>query len=326
MLLSQQRTRFWGDMMRLLGKILLGLLLLIVAGAGGFAWWAWTPDLSRAEAEAKFARGPGDFVEASGLRFHVRQEGPEGAPVLVMIHGNASMLQSWDGWAADLSKDHRVIRYDLAGHGLTGPDPAGTYSPERDAVQLKALLDTLKVEKATLIGNSLGGQIAWHFAAANPDRVEKLVLVAPGGFPLLGIGFGQKVELPPAMKALPYSLKRDAVRAMMAPLYGDPARFSDQMLDTYYNSWLSPGVRPARLQRATAYMIQDPTETLRTIQTPTLLVWGEKDWLVAFATTPAKFQAALPNSTLVSFPGLGHMPQEEDPAATVAKVREFLAP
>ncbi|KPF83201.1 hypothetical protein IP70_19470 [alpha proteobacterium AAP38] len=313
-------------MMRLLGKILLGLLLLIVAGVGGFALWAWTPDLSRVEAEAKFARGPGDFVEASGLRFHVRLEGPEGAPVLVMIHGNASMLQSWDGWAADLSKDHRVIRYDLAGHGLTGTDPAGTYSPERDAVQLKALLDTLKVEKATLIGNSLGGQIAWHFAAANPDRVEKLVLVAPGGFPLLGIGFGQKVELPSAMKALPYSLKRDAVRATIGPLYGDPARFSDQMLDTYYNSWLSPGVRAARLQRAAAYMIQDPTEALRTIQAPTLLVWGEKDWLVAFATTPAKFQAALPNSTLVSFPGLGHMPQEEDPAATVAKVREFLAP
>ena len=80
----------------------------------------------------------------------------------------------------------------------------------------------------------------------------------------------------------------------------------------------------ARLQRAAAYMIQDPTETLRTIQAPTLLVWGEKDWLVAFATTPAKFQAALPNSTLVSFPGLGHMPQEEDPTGTVVKVREFL--
>lgn len=312
--------------MRLLGKILLAVLLLAGAGIGGFVWWAYTPDLSSAAAEAKFARGPGDFVEASGLRFHVRQEGPEGAPVIVMIHGNASMLQSWDGWAADLSKDHRVIRYDLAGHGLTGPDPTGAYSPERDAMQMKDLLDALKVERATLIGNSLGGQIAWHFAAAHPDRVEKLVLVAPGGFPLPGIGFGQKVELPGAMKLMPYSLKRDAVRATIAPLYGDPARLSAQMLDTYYYSWLSPGVRPARLLRASAYMIQDPTEILRTIQAPTLLVWGEKDWLVPFATTPAKFQAALPNSRLVSFPGLGHMPQEEEPAATVAAVRSFLAP
>lgn len=310
--------------MRLFGKILLAVLLLAVASVGGFVWWAWTPDLPRTVAEAKFARGSGDFVEASGLRFHVRQEGPEGAPVIVMIHGNASMLQSWDGWAADLSKDHRIIRYDLAGHGLTGPDPTGSYSPERDAVQLKDLLDALKVERTTIIGNSLGGQIAWHFAAANPDRVEKLVLVSPGGFPLPGIGFGQKVELPAAMKLMPYSLKRDAVRAMIGPLYGDPARFSEQMLDNYYNSWLSPGVRPARLLRASAYMIQDPTETLRTIQAPTLLVWGEKDWLVPFATTPAKFQAALANSTLVSFPGLGHMPQEEDPATTVAKVRDFL--
>ncbi len=310
--------------MSLLGKILLTALLLVMASVGGLVWWAWTPDLSRAAAEATFARGADDFVEASGLRFHVRQEGPEAAPVIVMIHGNASLLQSWDGWAADLSKDHRVIRYDLAGHGLTGADPAGVYGPERDAVQLKELLEALKVDRATLVGNSLGGQIAWHFAAANPGRVEKLVLVSPGGFPLLGIGFGQKVELPAALKLMPYSLKRDAVRAMIGPLYGDPSRFSEQMLDNYYLSWLSPGVRSARLLRASAYMIQDPTETLRTIQAPTLLVWGEKDWLVPFATTPAKFQAALPNSTLVSFPGLGHMPQEEDPVTTVAKVRAFL--
>ena len=324
MLIANPNLNSWGDQMRLLGKILLAVLLLVVAGVGGFVWWAWTPDLSRAAAEARFARGTGDFVEASGQRFHVRQEGPDGAPVIVMIHGNASMLQSWDGWAADLSTDHRVIRYDLAGHGLTGPDPAGTYSPERDAVQLKDLLDTLKVDRAVLVGNSLGGQIAWHFAAANPDRVEKLILVAPGGFPLPGIGFGQKVELPAAMKMLPYSLKRDAVRTMIGALYGDPARFSDRMLDNYYESWLSPGVRTARLLRASAYMIQDPTETLRTIQVPTLLVWGEKDWLVPFATTPARFQSAMPNTMLVSFPGLGHMPQEEDPVTTVAKVREFL--
>ncbi|OYQ36412.1 hypothetical protein CHU95_04045 [Niveispirillum lacus] len=310
--------------MRLLGKILLAVLLLVAVSVGGAVWWAWTPDLSQAEAQTRFARGPGDFVEASGLRFHVRQEGPEAAPVVVMIHGNAAMLQSWDGWAADLSKDHRVIRYDLSGHGLTGPDPTGSYGPERDALHLKDLLDTLKIGKATLIGSSLGGQIAWHFAAANPDRVEKLVLVSPGGFPLPGIGFGQKVELPAALKLMPYSLKRDAVRAMIGPLYGDPTRFSDQMLDTYYQSWLSPGVRKARLLRASAYMIQDPTETLRTIQAPTLLVWGEKDWLVPFTTTPAKFQAAMPNTRLVSFPGLGHMPQEEDPATTIVKVREFL--
>ncbi|MFV3127721.1 alpha/beta fold hydrolase [Niveispirillum sp. KHB5.9] len=311
--------------MRLLGKILLAVLLLVVAGAGGFVWWAWTPDLSRAAAEARFARAPTDFVEVDGVRFHVRQEGPDGAPAVVMIHGNASMLQSWDGWAADLSKDHRVIRYDLAGHGLTGPDPAGIYGPERDAVQLKALLDALKVDKAVLAGNSLGGQIAWHFAAANPDRVEKLVLVAPGGYPLPGLGFEQKVVLPDAAKMLPYSLKPDVLKARIGGLYGDPARFTPQMLDTYYHSWLSPGVRPAQLARASAYLLHDPTSMLATIQAPTLLLWGEKDRLVAFATTPQKFQAAMPNTKLVSFPDLGHMPQEEDPAATVAAVREFLA-
>ncbi|MDG5495779.1 alpha/beta hydrolase [Niveispirillum sp. BGYR6] len=309
----------------MLGRILLGLLALVLLVLGGLVAWLYTPDRSRGAAEARFSRGPQDFVTVGDMRFHVRQEGPAGAPVLVMIHGNASQLQSWDGWAADLSRDYRVIRYDLAGHGLTGPDPAGSYGPERDAAQLLALLDALGVQRASLIGNSLGGQIAWTFAAAHPDRVEKLVLVAPGGYPLPGIGFGQTVEPPAAAKLRPYILNKQTVRLTLSPLYGDPSRFGPEAVDRYYESWRSPGVRQAGLDRVRAYRIEDPTDRLRSIQAPTLLVWGEKDWLVAFATTPAKFQAALPNSRLVSFPGLGHMPQEEDPATTVHAVRAFLA-
>lgn len=311
--------------MRVLGKILLGLLVLILVGGGGLAWWAYTPDLPREAALAKFSRGAADFRDVGDMRFHVRVEGREEGPVLVMIHGNASMLQSWDGWAADLAADYKVIRYDLAGHGLTGPDPAATYSPERDAVQLAALLDTLDVTKATLIGNSLGGQIAWHFAVAHPDRVEKLVLVAPGGYPRPGFGYNQKPVLSSQTKALPYTLKREAVRTIMGSLYGDKARFSEAMLDNYFQSWLSPGVRTAQVARLGNYELQEPDDRLRSIQAPTLLVWGEKDWLVPFATDPAKFLAALPKARLVSFPGIGHMPQEEDPATTLVPVRAFLA-
>jgi pimeloyl-ACP methyl ester carboxylesterase len=311
--------------MRLLGKILLAALLLAVAGIGGFVWWAYTPDLSPAVAAARFEQEGDRFVDAAGLRFHVRQQGPEGAPALIMIHGNASMLQSWDGWADDLAGDHRVVRYDLAGHGLTGPDPSGVYSPERDAAQLAALMDALGLDKATLIGNSLGGQIAWHFAVANPQRVEKLVLVSPGGYPRPGFGYGRKPELPQAMKMLPYSLKREAMRKIfIGPLYGDPGRFSETMQDNYFQSWLAPGVRRALIQRLSNYELQDPDDRLRSIQAPVLLVWGEKDWMVPFASDPGRFLAALPNARLVSFPGIGHMPQEEDPATTLAPVRAFL--
>lgn len=308
-----------------LGKILLMLLVLAVAGIGAAAWWAYTPDLPRGEVEARFARSIDDSVEVMGVRFHVRREGASDAPVLVLIHGNASMLQSWDGWAIDLAQDNHVIRYDLAGHGLTGPDPSGIYSPERDAEQLKALLDALGVTRATLIGNSLGGQIAWHFAAANPGQVEKLVLVAPGGFPRPGFGYNRKPELPGQIKMLPYTLKREAVEAVIGPLYGDRGRLTAVMLDNYYQSWLAPGVRKAQVQRLSNYVLHEPEEQLRSIQAPTLLVWGEKDWLVPFASDPPKFLAALPQARLVSFPGLGHMPQEEDPAATLVPVRAFLA-
>lgn len=305
-------------------RVLAGLLAALLLVVAAIAAWLYTPDRSRADSEARFSRGDGDFVEAAGLRFHVRQEGPADAPVLVMIHGNGSMLQTWDGWAADLSRDHRVIRYDLAGHGLTGADPAGIYGTDRDVRQLAALLDALGVETASLIGNSLGGQIAWNYAMAFPEQVEKLVLVAPGGYPLPGVGFDQAVEPTTAQKLRPYTLKPQAVRMVLSALYGDPARVDDAAVTRYYESWRAPGVRQALLERTRQYRIQDPAARLRTIQAPTLLVWGEKDWLVSFATVPAQFQANLPDSRLVSFPGLGHMPQEEDPATTVAAVRAFL--
>lgn len=311
--------------MRLLGRIVMVLVLLLLVGGGGFAWWAYTPDLPRETVAARFV-APGDrFVDVEGVNFHVREEGPEGAPLLVLIHGNASMLQSWDGWAGDLAKDYRVIRFDLAGHGMTGPDPAGTYSPERDVVLLSGLLDKLGVAKAVLIGNSLGGQIAWNFAVGNPDRVEKLVLVSPGGYPRPGFDYDQKPVLSNTTKALPFTLKRPAVKQVIGSLYGDPARFSETMLDNYYLSWLAPGVRKAQVARLSNYVLQPPDDRLRSIQAPVLLIWGEKDWLVPFASDPARFLAALPHARLVSFPGLGHMAQEEDPAGTLPAVRAFLA-
>ena len=120
------------------------------------------------------------WIDVDGVTARVRLEGPEGAPVLVMVHGFGFSLETWDDWAEALAADYRVIRMDLPGHALTGPDPQRRYSVPETVEFVASLLDQLAVEEATIIGNSLGGLVSWRLAASRPDLVGRLVLIAPG--------------------------------------------------------------------------------------------------------------------------------------------------
>ncbi len=95
------------------------------------------------------------------------------------MHGFGASLHTWQPWAEVLSRDLRVIRIDLPGSGLSSPDPTDNYSDRRTLEPMVALLDQLKIERKSVIGNSIDGRIAWTFAAIHPQRVNQLVLVAP---------------------------------------------------------------------------------------------------------------------------------------------------
>ena len=139
---------------------------------------------------------PSAFVEVAGIRLHVRDTGPCAAPAVIFLHGFGSSLQTWEDWARDLEADHRVMRYDLPGFGLTGADPSGDYTDRRSVEVLIELMDRLGVSRASIVGNSMGGRIAWTFAALKPERVDKLVLVSPDGFTSPGLEYGVKTRVP----------------------------------------------------------------------------------------------------------------------------------
>jgi pimeloyl-ACP methyl ester carboxylesterase len=307
--------------MKLAAMIVLALLLATLIGGGV---WLYTPDKPRAALEARYLNAPTDYQLVAGIRLHVRDSGPRNAPVVILLHGFGASLQTWEPWAERLSTDHRVIRFDLPGFGLTGPDPTGDYSDGRSLHVLAALMDRLGVERASLIGNSLGGRIAWKFAAQNPDRVDKLVLISPDGFASPGFEYGKKPTLPLMMRLLPYTLPRALLRMSLAPAYGDPKALTDATVTRYRDLMLAPGVRRAILARTEQVMLEDPVPSLRRIQAPTLLLWGEKDAMIP-VTNAADYVRAMPHATLVSFPGLGHVPFEEAPAVSLEPVRPFLA-
>jgi pimeloyl-ACP methyl ester carboxylesterase len=297
-------------------------VLSIALIAGGL--WLWTPDKHRAALEAKYLNAPGDMIEVSGTRLHVRDSGPKDAPAVIMLHGFGSSLHTWEPWARALEDDYRVIRFDLPGSGLSPPDPTGDYTDARTIEVVTALLDRLGVARACVIGNSIGGRIAWRFAALNPDRVTKLVLISPDGLESPGIAYGQKPEVPAFIKLMRYVLPRPLLRANLVAAYGDPAALTDETVDRYYDLILAPGVRDAMIERMEQIAREDPVPLLRRIRAPVLLVWGEKDALIPFSNA-ADYTKVLPESTLVSFPGLGHVPQEEAPSKSLVPVKAFLS-
>src|SRR5579883_1323924 len=164
--------------MQLLLKSILGLIVIAVAFGGVFVAATWAPEKPLEELKARWAKPPSIFVEVDGMKVHVRDEGPRDDPSpIVLIHGTGSSLFAWDGWAGVLKQKRRVIRYDLAGFGLTGPTPDGVYNVHRDVEMLIALLDKLGVQRCVVGGNSLGGSISWRAVLAHSGRFDKLILV-----------------------------------------------------------------------------------------------------------------------------------------------------
>ncbi len=295
-----------------------GLALIAAAAA------LYTPDLPRKTVEARYLASASDLHLIDGVALHVRDSGPRDAPTLVLMHGLGASLHTWEPWARALEDSFRVVRFDFPGHGLSGADPAGDYRDARTLQLVQALLDSLHIARATLVGNSMGGRIAWSFAAAHPERVEKLVLISPDGFASPGFAYDQPAEVPAVLGVMRWVLPRALLAANMAPAYANPARLTDSLVTRYHDLMRAPGNRQALLDRMRQVMLRDPVPRLRSITAPTLLVWGTQDQMIPPANAN-DYLAALPQAQLVRLPGLGHVPFEESPTAALPPVRAFLS-
>lgn len=303
------------------------LILIATLSLGGFAALHWTPDRSVAELQARWALPPSTFVEIDGMRVHLRDEGPrdEQTPI-VLIHGTSSSLHTWDGWADELQRSRRVIRFDLPGFGLTGPAPHGDYGIRRYAEFVIRLLDQLGIERATLAGNSLGGNIAWMTAALAPERVEGLILISASGYAVssnsVPIGF-RIASIPLLNTAMQSVLPRSLVRSSVENVFGDPAKVTDEIVDRYFDLATRSGNRAAMVKRFTQLSPGSDTDLIRGITQPTLILWGARDQLIPLAAGK-QFATDIPNNRFIVFDELGHIPQEEEPARSLQPVLSFL--
>jgi pimeloyl-ACP methyl ester carboxylesterase len=253
-------------------------------------------------------------------------------PAVLLVHGIAGTNAVWDAIVPELARTHTVLAPDLPGHGDSGAS-AGDYSVGAMAATLRDLLLALGIERATVVGHSLGGGVAMQFSYLFPEHCERLVLISSGGL-------GRSVNLVLRSAALPGSelvtaglgvSARAAGRALRATRLLRPERHSAPVreLARSVEALADRETRTAFL--ATLRAVVGPVgqrvfagdRLYLAAAMPTLIVWGERDPMIP-AGHGRRAHDAMPGSRLEVLPGVGHFPPLEAPEETAAAVRAFL--
>jgi pimeloyl-ACP methyl ester carboxylesterase len=269
-------------------------------------------------------------MELHGHRVGYRRGG-EG-PVLLLLHGIANSSATWEGVAPSLCEHFTLIAPDMLGHGESAT-PRGDYSLGAHAAGARDVLTALGIDRATVVGHSLGGGVAMQFAYQFPERCERLVLVSSGGL-------GREVHLLLRAAALPGA---DWVLPALtsAGLVGVGRRVGGllrrvhltpgedvQVLANGFASLDSGGSRQAFLHTVRAVIepsgqrvsAQDRLALAELL--PTLIVWGENDSIIPVEHGAAAHEA-VPGSRFEVFPDAGHMPHDADPERFASLLIEF---
>jgi pimeloyl-ACP methyl ester carboxylesterase len=255
-------------------------------------------------------------------------------PALLLIHGIGDSSDTWRNLIPTLAREYTVIAPDLLGHGRSDK-PRADYSVAAYANAMRDLLSVLGVERATVVGHSLGGGVAMQFAYQYPERCERLVLVATGGvsrevnpllrvasapnadllLPLLRLRFGRAVGhgLIRMLHCLGTDIGRDAA---------DLRRVFDTLPDIPSMRAFVRTLRAVVDWRGQVITMLDRCYLTRGM--PTLLMWGTRDAVVPF-NHALLAHSAMPGSRLEVFERAGHFPHHADAARFVAVLRDFLA-
>jgi len=277
--------------------------------------------------EDDYEKANSRYMEVDGVRIHYTKEG-KGPPVL-LLHGVMASLHTWDGWVPLLKDSFTVIRVDIPGFGLSESfKDDDKYTPEYAVEFIEKARKKLGYEKMHIVGNSLGGFLAWYYATKFPERVDKLVLIDPASYPqdlpfIIGLAsghvFGSFAQL---------STPRFIVKRNIRKVYGNPDNVTDETIDRYHALLLREGHRHSMVQFFRVLKKYADTEELvqhiPEIKSQTLLMWGEKDRWVPQALIE-RWQHDLPELEVKTYPEAGHIPMEEFPEETARDAYAFLA-
>jgi len=270
-------------------------------------------------------------IATNGATIHVRAGGS--GPDTVLLHGYGETGDMWAPMAAALAPERRLIVPDLRGLGLSSKPPGG-YDKKTQAGDLAGVLDTLGAGQADLVAHDIGNMVAFQFAAQHPDRVRRLVLIDA---PVPGVGPWEEILKNPMlwhfrfggpdMERLVAGRERIYLDRFWNEFSADPTRFGETARQHYAALYALPGAMRAGFAQFAAFDrdAEDNRAWLATgarLRMPVLAAGGEKSFGAMMATV---MRAAADDVRESVVPDSGHWVMEENPAATIAMVRAFLA-
>lgn len=252
------------------------------------------------------------MATASGLRVRLLEAGPSHGTPVVLVHGWGACVYTFrDAVPALARAGRRVLAFDLRGHGLSDkPVGPGEYTIDAMCDDLRDFMDAAGIERADLLGHSLGGGLVLHFALAHPERIRRLVLAAPVGLTSLRLpAIGHLLTPRFTDHFARYLTPRWLTNLLLRSTYGNPRRVTDRDIDEYW----APSQFPDYYRAARALLEEFdwnpiPAERLRSVPCRTLVILSTADRLIRGAEAPAK---AIRAATVVTLEGAGHLGIEE---------------
>jgi pimeloyl-ACP methyl ester carboxylesterase len=296
------------------------------AAAGLGAWWLFgEPVPGPVGGWMERARVAPAFVDVPEARVRYVRKGS--GPPVVLLHGFASSLYTWKDVLPALAAGHDVVAIDLPGFGgssIPRPLQAASYPGV-----ILAVMDGLGLDRASLVGNSLGGSVAVAVAGEHPERVDRLVLIDSDGFNFRAADRPWLLRLvaAPGVAALAEQLpvRRRLVAAGLRQVFFHDELVTEERIDEYAAPMLRPGAVRAAAELLAAPGPPDFAAVMARVRAPTLVVWGREDTWIPVAHA-RRFTDGIPASAAVVLEECGHTPQEEKPVEVTALLQRFLGP
>jgi pimeloyl-ACP methyl ester carboxylesterase len=262
------------------------------------------------------------YLTVNGLRLHYLDWGGATKPVMILIHGIARHAHTFDHIAPEFARDYRVIALDMRGHGDSAWSPEGAYLVEDHVRDLEALIRELGLRRVILLGNSTGGRVVQVYAGLHPGMVERLIVedVGPERPQSIADSFARRV----AQEANGWTSEDDLVRQLVA----QNPRTPEPLLRAYAHFGTTRRGDGRLVWKRDPNLVKGFVETelwqyVSKITAPTIYVLGGASPIVP-AATAERLKQTLPNCEVVSMPGLGHYPSEEDRAGFLTIANRFL--
>nr|WP_145646266.1 alpha/beta hydrolase [Rhizobium sp. SG570] len=256
------------------------------------------------------------FVQLGGVRVHFKRAGS--GPAILLLHGSGSSMEGFERVAALLSRSYTVVRPDFPGFGLTGPRSDRDYRIETYVATMAAFMAALNIERYSVAGNSLGGNIAWNLALRHPERLDALVLINATGYPEKSLPAGLRLARNPLLRPLlRHWLPRKATLANLRSIVGQRSTIvDDAMVDRVHGLMSLPGNRSAFVDLANTNQADRSAEIPR-IVAPTLVLRSAGIDGQYFARDISAAQERI-------HPVAGHLLPEEDPVWVANAIADFL--